>query len=225
MGRGPIPEFKAWMASYADDDGVGPPEWIVEERERIRKALYTRKREYTKWIREGILEKSVVKVYPIGPINFPIEWFVSSRWCERRNYVPLARDEESWRFSWEYWKGAGSYRDIKGNIEKHGMRRAIYAFYYVNYDVEANKLQHPCFAYHLENLEWPMFIASTGNERIPMAWFEWGWKTVPTMVMVRDCGHSPEFSALLKGFIDGFIHKHWKPNLEVLRTIDERGEV
>lgn len=141
----------------------------------------------------------VKKVYRIGPLEFPLDCFTSSRWHERRNKVPLPRTRDDWRFIYDWWKSAGSYHDIKKHIEDYGMRRPIEADFFVNYDPNGRQLFHRCFAFNLANLEWPFLILRAGNERLMMAMFDWGWNTITAIVFIRDCGFDPLISELLSG--------------------------
>lgn len=220
-----IPSWQGWLRSAAHDDGKGPPQWILDRQAEIRRELHVRKKEYNPLIRRGLWEDQVLATYNIGPIDLPVDFgFVSSRWHERRNCVPLACDEETWRFAWEYWKGADSYRGIKAHIEEHGMRRAILAEWFMNYDPDAGRLVHRCFAFRGEALQWPILILRTGNERLMMAWFEWGWKTIPTCIMVKDCGFDPAVSAGIRYLAEtapAWLRKGWR---YVNRPVEEKGE-
>jgi len=195
--RKEIPNWEGWMKSHSNDDGP-VDEDIVDVQKALRAECHKRKRVYTKWIREGVLAANPIASYSFGPINLPADpdFFTSSRWNERRTNVPLPHNDETWSFVHRYWKGANSYRGIKAHIEAYGMRRPLFADMITNYDPQAGKLFHQCFAFRGENLTWPALILRTGNERILMAMYEWDWLTVPIVVLVRDCGFDPAMSAI-----------------------------
>lgn len=197
--RTEIPFFSEWMRSHPDDDGPIDSD-IVEVREEITRECFRRKAKYTKWIRDGVLSDNPVASFSFGPINLPADpsLFTSSRWSERRNHVPLPHDDETWRFIHRFWKRSHSYQGIKAHIEKYGMRRPLLADLFVNYDPLGGKLIHRAFAWRGENPSWPLMILRTGNERIMMAMYEWGWETVPVVLLVRDCGFDSAMSALLR---------------------------
>lgn len=200
-----IPEWRGWMKSKADDDGSGPPRSVEEIRREIRAECHRRKRLYDAWIHAGVLADDPVASYNFGPFDLPLDVFTSSRWHERRTQLPLPIDREGWQICWEFWHRSNSYRGIKESVEQHGMYRPIIAEWFVNYDPKAGKLVHPCYAFHGENLPWPFLILRTGNERLMMAMFDWGWKTIPTQILVRDCGYSAAVSVMLRWLADEAI--------------------
>jgi len=222
--RDRIPDWKAWLSSYATDDGKGPPDHILALREATHRACYRRKRLYAPLIRRGILNDKPVRTYSVGPVELPLDVFTSSRWCERRTDLPLPLDRAGWKLCWEFWRGARSYRSIRSHIEKHGMRRPIFADWVVNFDPECGQLEHRCFAYHLGSPGWPFLVLRTGNERLMMAMFEWGWETITTLVTIRDCGHSPEVTALLRHVVDfGVPLGLAKASRGIRRSVSEKG--
>lgn len=190
MARNRVPNYKVFSRCSV----ACSPE-IEVRRKEVWAKVHSEKRKFRRWFSMGIYEDNVVAAYSVGPVSLPLDWFVSSRWTERRTKVPLACDEETWHFAWQYWREAESYRYIKAHIEKYGMIRPIYADWYVNCLPE--RPVHRCFAVRGENLEWPFLIARTGNERLLMARYEWDWKTIPTVIVIRDCGASDLISALL----------------------------
>lgn len=202
MIREKIPNFRGYSSSFADDDGIGPPEWIKELRVKIGKEWQRRKKEFRAFHRRGILEDQVKRKYVFGPLEMPLDCFTSSRWNERRTQVPLPRTRDDWHLIWKWWKRAGSYKNIKKHIEDYGMRRPIDADWFVNYDPNGKQLYHRCFAFTLRNLQWPFLILSTGNERLMMAMFEWEWETITTLIHVRDCGFDPVISSALNGLAE-----------------------
>lgn len=210
-----IPEFKRLNISHATDSGSLPEELTEVISKTYKEVLINKKR----W--KPLLKKTprVSTSYVIGPINMPIDSFVSCRWNELRTKVPLAMDESSWRWAWRFWRGANSYKKIKSNIEKHGMRQAILAEVYLNH--EPGFIWHKCIAFRGENPEWPILITISGNERIMMAWFEWNWKTIPTMIVIRDCGFSDIFSEVLKWYYRKKLRKLKKTKC-IYRSIYEK---
>jgi len=219
-----IPNWEGWMKSHSFDDGPVDPD-IVELQEHIRRRVHSRKRQFTSWIRQGVLADSPIATYAFGPINLPCEpkLFTSSRWNERRTNIPLPHDRESWMLVHRYWKGSNSYRGIKTHIEQYGMRRPIFADMFVNYDPSNKKLMHRCFAWQGENWPWPVLILRTGNERIMMAMFEWDWITVPIIILARDCGFDPAMTAVWK-----LIHERSKiggVSRDICRLADDKGDL
>lgn len=219
-----IPEFSAFLKSHPwDSSDWDPPGWIEEKRKLIRAEMHRRKRAFTRWIRQGVLCQQVEASYCLGPFDLPVDFFVTSRWHERRLQLPLACDWESWRTAWLWWRGARSYRGIKVHIERYGMRKPIWAEWFVNYDPEENKLIHQAFSYRGENLKWPFLILRTGNERLMMAQFEWDWHTVPVLIFVKDCGHSKAFSVLLKAVLELYVPKEFRRSRFICRESTDRG--
>lgn len=224
--RDPIPEWKGFTKSHATDNGDGPPRRILDLQRDIRAECHRRKTRYNPWLRAGVENDKPIAVYNLGPVDMPLDVFTSSRWNERRTQLPLPFDREGWRTCWEFWRGAKSYREIRANVEKHGMRRPIIADWCVNFDPSAKRMVHRAFAFQLENPAWPFLVLRTGNERLLMAMFEWGWRTIPTMVAIRDCGHSPAMSALLRWFADcavrcGFANR----SRGICRRVEDKGEL
>ena len=229
MARNKIPDFVGWAKSnYGDNED--PPEHIKELVKETRVFVQKNKRKYTKRIRAGVTGDrrsdrnpvGFVRTHIFGPFDLPLSFFTSSRWNERRTNIPVPMDEESWRTCWEFWKSAYSYIDIKAHCERYAMRRAILADYVVNFDPEANHLMHRCFCMFDKLPDWPQLILKTGNERLMMAMFEWGWKTIPTCIVVRDCGYNPMVTELLhwldeKAVLHGFSGSKevWRPTTEV----------
>jgi len=196
-----IPDFRAYLKSNPWDSADCPvPEWIDRMRQEIRSDLHKRKREFTRWIRGGLVSKNVLCKYKAGPIDLSLGMFVSSRWHERRLQLPLAKNLETWAIAWLFWRGARSYCAIKKHIEKYGMRKPIQAEWFVNYD--PSKMIHQCYSYQMRNNDWPFLILRTGNERLLMAMFEWGRKTIPVTLWVLDGGYSKTFSIILKHWMD-----------------------
>lgn len=222
--RSEIPNWEGWMRSHSNDDGPIDPD-IVKIRAKTRAECHRRKKAYTGWIRGGVLADNPIITHSFGPINLPAdpELFTSSRWNERRTNVPLPYNDETWRFVWRFWHGANSYRGIKAHIEQYGMRRPLFADMFTNYDPQGSKLIHRTFAFRRENLQWPVLILRTGNERILMAMYEWGWNTVPVVILVRDCGFDSAMSALWtliqeRSGIGGLTR-------EINRSIQEKGSL
>lgn len=219
-----IPDWRSWLASYPNDDGKGPPEHILALQKKIRRECHARKRTYGPWIRRGILSDHPVAKYSLGPVELPLDVFTSSRWCERRTKVPLPLDMAGWRTCWEFWRGASSYRAIQAHIEKYGMRRPIIADWVVNYDPAEGQMVDRAFAFRGQNPDWPFLVLRTGNERLMMAMFEWGWKTITTIVLVRDCGHCTAVSELLRHVVDlGVGVGLAKAKRGILRRVSEKG--
>lgn len=200
-GYAKIPDFKAFLGSKPDV----VKEDIERLRDSIRRQIHERKLEYRAWAKRGLAKP--VASYSFGPFDLPLDFFASTRWNERRTKLPLAKDEATWRIAWEYWRTAKSYQVIKASIEKHGMLRPVYADWYLNADLDLPV--HGAFLFGMENPKWPQLLLRTGNERLMMAWFEWDWKTIPTVIVVRDCGRSQLISSLLRAVSDtGFIPRY-----------------
>lgn len=222
MVREPIPDWRGWTKSQAGDSGP-LPDHIAELVTSTRAEDHRRKKKYTRWIRRGVLADQSIAAYSFGPFDLPVDIFTSSRWHERRTKIPLPVDEDGWRTCWEFWRGATSYRGIKSHIEEHGMRRPILAEWFVNYDPADNQLVHRAFAFRGENPRWPYLILRTGNERLMMAWFDWGWRTIPTVVIVRDCGHDQLVSGLLRWTAGEAVSRGLVGSRGICRRIDEKG--
>ncbi len=194
--REPIPDWKGWTVSHAGDGGRKIPEWLREIRHKNMEELIRRKPRWKGWLRAGVAGEHPVAAYNVGPVDLPLGFFTSSRWCERRPArLPLPLDRAGWWIAWQYWQGAGSYLGIKSHIEKYGMRRPIVADWFVNF--KPGQLLCKAYVFRVSNPDWPHLILRAGNERLMMALFEWDWVTIPAMLRVVDCGHSPEFSAML----------------------------
>lgn len=218
-----IPDFRAYMKSTPKDSNYEPPAHIEELRQDIKKKLNAQKRRFTRRIRQGVIADKWVGTYVVGPFEFPLDFFLTSRWYPRRLQLPVAKDKESWRTAWQWWQGARSYRGIKAHIEKYGMRKPIWAEWFVNYDPREKKLLHRAYCLEEDESDWPFLILRTGNERLLMAWFEWGWETISTMVWIRDHGWDPAFSALLKVFVHNLVPKQYRGSRWINRKPDDKG--
>jgi len=191
MAKRRIPGYRVY-----EECSVECLEKVEAERKRIWREVHEKKLDFKAWFKKGICSDKVHKSYSYGPIALPLDFFVSSRWHERRTRIPLACDEESWHFAWRYWRDAESYRHIKENIETNRLWRPIYCDWFIN--CPPGVAWHRCFAMKCENPKWPFLVARTGNERLLMARYEWAWETIPAVVILRDCGESKLFSALLE---------------------------
>lgn len=220
-----IPNYRKWVEAFTSIEKIIIPKRIQEIQKTIKGELSERKCLYHPKMKRGIVGDKYVNTFVFGPIDLPVDLpFVSSRWHERRNKLPLACDEKTWRLAWKFWESAGSYKAIKAHIERYGMQRAIIAEMCVNYDVTKDQFLHRCFCFKGENPEWPFLILRTGNERLMMAWFEWGWKTIPTSIMIRDCGHNRAISAgfcYLAEVAPAWLKRGWR---YCNRPVSEKGE-
>lgn len=196
----------------------GPhPKWIDDLRIEVRKEVHAKKLD-----RRGkkILARNKVRPVIFGPMRLPIEWLCSSRWCETRTNLPLARDRETWKIAWEFWRTAETYRRIKESIETFGMRDPIRVDLYLNWNhADSTILPHGCLAFSMEHYHKTPFITGTGNERCLMAQFEWNWKSIPSIVCVRDYRHNPHVSVALRFVSKLFPYKKHK------RPIMQREEI
>lgn len=212
--RSEIPDWKAWLKGGE----VQPPDWIEQLRRDIWTRLHATKADW-----QGGMKKKPwssgkpVATYNLGPFEFPLDSFASSRWHPRRTRLPVCLTRSDWRIAWQYWRSAQSYKSIRENIEKHGMRRPIIAEWFTNGDPE-RPLAHGCFATVKKTPTWPFLVARTGNERLLMAMFEWEWETIPTVLMVRDFGHDPAVSCLLRWVAE---QCPWRSGMGIVRRVED----
>ncbi|UCG53543.1 MAG: hypothetical protein JSW58_08295 [Candidatus Latescibacterota bacterium] len=102
------------------------------------------------------------------------------------------------------------------------MRKPIEAELYINYSPKI-KLYHRALCFRGHNLDWPFLFLRRGNERLMMAWFEWGWRTIPAAIWVRDCGYSDAFSALLHYALAELCPPEFKTSRTICRRVNDLG--
>lgn len=175
----------------------GPhPAWIDDLRKQVRASVHARKPELRS---KKILARDKRRPVVFGPVQLPVSWLCSSRWCETRTNLPLARNRETWRIAWLFWRTSQTYAQIKESIERFGMREPIRTDYYLNWDPTDDRVvPHSCLVFSMKTFRDHPFVVGVGNERSLMAQFEWGWTTMPAIVCVRDYGHDSSISAALR---------------------------
>lgn len=172
---------------------------------------------------DNYLERRIKRTIALGVVDLPIDSFVSSRWHPFRTGLPLAYDYNTWRFAWHFWREAKTYKAIKRSIEQNGLTHAIAADWFVNYDPRLEPIAHRAFIFHGKAPRWPMFVLRTGNERLMMAWFEWGWASIPVSLRLRDCGFCPKMSEFFKLIGMFFRFASHAGATKIFRKIDQIG--
>ena len=174
-------------------ENVRVPLFIQQIQNKNEATKKQRKQKYKKL--KHLERQKPISIYRWGPFDIPLCNLISSRWTPLRTHLPLAKNWETWRIAWRFWRRADTYLEIKEHIEKYGMQNPIALHCYLNYDPVYKQSVHKSCWFEEEA---PLFIVKNGNERLLMAMFEWNWKTIPAIIGIRDYGFDPLISKFLK---------------------------